>query len=406
MGYGAARAGWAGPRRASPWADGSYARDDWRAHTDPAHSPYEVHHYDGQWGVPHPAGDREVSRGRYWAPGAGHGAYRGDAAAEYREFRAREEEYRARYAEYWEYWEQQQQRHREYYHYFFRHNQPDSQWPPEPQGQAPYGAHHGASDYLRGAQRGPQGRAGATEVYTGRGGPPAGEASCEGPSPAGDLLSDGARSPPVVPDARWGGGQHFSPAWSAAGGARASDSPPTATLPAEPEVSAATTGSAEQEGRQAGGQGRAAPEPCPIPPALGEPIFFGNGDSLSLGGGGEDSSEDGEQPAEWELTEEWKQRFEEQDRRRQKGSRGDAAAARGGGVRRGGGAGGGAAEIPSLVEHFEMAKLSEAAARLSLLGELYGERGAAHVADLEAEVDAAYDEACGELQPPYWPCDV
>ena len=171
-------------------------------------------------------------------------------------------------------------------------------------------------------------------------------------------------------------------------------------------MSAATTGSAEQEGRQAGGQGRAAPEPCPIPPALGEPIFFGNGDSLSLGGGGEDSSEDGEQPAEWELTEEWKQRFEEQDRRRQKGGRGDAAAARGGGVRRGGGAGGGAAEIPSLVEHFEMAKLSEAAARLSLLGELYGERGAVHVADLEAEVDAAYDEACGELQPPYWPCDV
>ena len=53
-----------------------------------------------------------------------------------------------------------------------------------------------------------------------------------------------------------------------------------------------------------------------------------------------------------------------------------------------------------------MAKLSEAAARLSLLGELYGERGAVHVADLEAEVDAAYDEACGELQPPYWPCDV
>ena len=73
---------------------------------------------------------------------------------------------------------------------------------------------------------------------------------------------------------------------------------------------------------------------------------------------------------------------------------------------RGRSAGGGAAELPSLVEHFEMAKLSEAAARLSLLGELYGERGAVHVADLEAEVDAAYDEACGELQPPYWPCEV
>ena len=44
--------------------------------------------------------------------------------------------------------------------------------------------------------------------------------------------------------------------------------------------------------------------------------------------------------------------------------------------------------------------------QIFIFGRSLGGAVAVHVADLEAEVDAAYDEACGELQPPYWPCEV
>ena len=397
-------AGWVEARRASPWASGLYSRDGRRARSEIPHSPYEVQFSDGQWGAPHIAGDREAWRGSYWPPGGDDGAYRGDVAADYSGLRAREEEYRARYADYWEYWEQQQRQHREYYHNYISSSQPDRHWAPEPYRQDTYGAHPGGSGPHSGAPQGRSVRPVATEDVAGGRDPPAGAAGREGPSPAGELPSDGVESPLVGPDARLRRYQHFSPAWSAAESAREAYSP-AATLAAEPEASE-PLGSTEEEGRQADEQGGAELASRPARPALGEPIFFGGGDPLSLAGGEEDVNEDGE-PAEWELTEEWKQRFEEQDRRRQKSRRGRAAeAAAEGGDRSGRSAGDGAAELPSLVEHFEMAKLSEAAARLSLLGELYGERGAAHVADLEAEVDAAYDEACGELQPPYWPCEV
>ena len=232
---------------------------------------------------------------------------------------------------------------------------------------------------------------------------------------------------------RSGGDPHFSPAWSAAEAAEEPGSEPVALssspqaptvapspapLPREPEVAIQHELQPEylpvQQEQQEGGfelpeAGGGAQKHSDggversEPPTLGLPIFFGGGEGFWSGGGGEGSSgEECSEAPEWELTEEWKQRFEQQDRRRRQGRRKTEGAAGRAPVATATAGG----ERPSLVEHFEMAKLSEAAARLSLLGEIYGEDGAAHIADLEAEVDAAYDAACGELQPPYWPCEL
>ena len=349
--------------------------------------------------------------GESWPDSGGYGEYRGyDSPARRADYSSwLESHYRSQWAEYWDRrWFQQDAFRRSWY---------EDAWERYYRGQAQASC---ASASVSGRSR-PGPRAGQPS--------PAQDSTMSRPEAIRSTEPVPARSPKVTGAARSGGDPHFSPAWPAAEAAEEPGSEPAALLsspqaptvaptatplPTEPEVAMQHELQPEyqpaQQGLQEGGfeqpeaggdlrEHSDGGEEAAEPPTLGLPIFFG-GEGFRSGEG--DSGEECGEAPEWELTEEWKQRFEQQDRRRKQARRkteGAAARAPAAAATVGG-------ERPSLVEHFEMAKLSEAAARLSLLGEIYGEDGAAHIADLEAEVDAAYDAACGELQPPYWPCEL
>ena len=153
----------------------------------------------------------------------------------------------------------------------------------------------------------------------------------------------------------------------------------------------------DPQGREASFDAGAGAAPPAVTP--GEVVFQAG---ELLGAAEDDGEGEGEGAAQWELTDEWKARFErtEQKRRQRKQRAAKPPAARGEPN----------VDESLLVRDFEAAQLSELAARMAALrdakADIYGDDGAAAVEEAEDALDAAFDEQNGAVQPPVWPAEL